>query len=65
MGGPYISVSAAQITDTTLAEKIFDLLAEDKLKLTKFIMSIRIIQLSNGEEGMTWQAFERMIESFA
>ena len=65
LGGPYMSASTAQITDTTLAEKIFDVLAEDKMKLTKFKMSIRIKQLSNGEEGMTWQAFERLIESFA
>jgi hypothetical protein len=63
LGGPYISASAAQITDTIVLQKLFDVLAEDKTKLTKFKMSVRIKQLSDGEEGMTWQAFERMIES--
>ena len=65
LGGPYMSASTAQITDTTLVEQIFDIIAEDKVKLTKFKMSVRIKQLSNGEEGMTWQAFERMIETIA
>jgi hypothetical protein len=63
LGGPYISASAAQITDTTILQQLFDVIAEDKTKLTKFKMSVRIKQLSNGEEGMTWQSFERMIES--
>lgn len=65
LGGPYMSAAAADITDTTLLQNVFDVLAEEKLKLTKFKMSTRIKQLSNGEEGMTWQAFERMIESIA
>ena len=63
LGGPYISASAAHITDTTVLQKVFDVIAEEKTKLTKFKMSIRIKQLSNGEEGMTWQSFERMIEN--
>jgi hypothetical protein len=63
LGGPYISASAAQITDVTLLQYIFETLAENTTKLTKYKMSIRIKQLSDGEEGMTWQSFERMIES--
>ena len=65
LGGPYMSASAAHITDTALVQKVFEVLAEGKTKLTKFKMSVRIKQLSNGEEGMTWQAFERLIESIA
>ena len=63
LGGPYLSASAAHITDTAVLQKVFDILAEGKTKLTKFKMSVRIKQLSNGEEGMTWQSFERMVES--
>jgi hypothetical protein len=61
LGGPYVGASTAKIDDTAVLEHLFDLLADGKTKLTRNRMSIRLKQLSNGEEGMTWQAFERVM----
>ena len=63
LGGPYLSASMAAIEDFTTIHKFFDALAEGKEVVTKRKMSIRLKQLSDGEEGMTWQAFERILLS--
>lgn len=59
LGGPYLSASAATLEDESTAGALFDLLAGDKEKLTKHRMSLRLRELSDGEEGLTWAAFER------
>lgn len=60
LGGPYVGASAATIDDTTTAEHLFDVISEGKdKKLTKYKMSVRLKQLADGEEGLTWPAFSR------
>mmetsp|Transcript_2494 Transcript_2494/g.2991 ORF Transcript_2494/g.2991 Transcript_2494/m.2991 type:complete len:224 (+) Transcript_2494:85-756(+) len=59
LGGPFMSASASGIDDTTAAEKLFDMLAGDKEKLTKHTMSKSLKVMSQGEEGLTWAAFEK------
>jgi len=59
LGGPYVGASASTSEDTTVAEHLFDVIAAGKTKLTKHKMSVRLKQLADGEEGMTWPAFQR------
>ena len=59
LGGPYVGASAGGIDDTAAAEHLFDVLADGKSKLTRHKMSVRLKQLADGEEGMTWPAFQR------
>ena len=61
LGGPYISASAAALEDTDTASALFDLLAGEKEKLTKHRMSLRLRELADGEEGLTWAAFQRAV----
>jgi hypothetical protein len=49
------------LEDESTARALFDLLAGDKDKLTKHRMSLRLRELSDGEEGLTWAAFESVI----
>ena len=59
LGGPYISASAGKLEDTTLAGKLFDLLAGDKEKLARFYMGKRLKDLAGeGEQGLTWPVFQ-------
>lgn len=58
LGGPYMSASSgALISDNTIVAKLWDLLAGDKLKLTKFRMETRIKELAGGSEGLVWSDF--------
>jgi hypothetical protein len=61
LGGPYVGASSGTIEDVTAAQRLFDVMADGKAKLTKFKMSVRLKQLADGEEGMTWQSFERVM----
>lgn len=61
LGGPYVGASAAKIDDIFAIQHLFDVIADGKIKLTKYKMSVRLRQLADGEEGMTWQAFERVM----
>ena len=59
LGGPYMSASAAGIEDTSTVEKLWDLLAEDKEKLTKHRMKTQLKEkFAKGEEGVTWAMFQ-------
>ena len=58
LGGPYLAATAATLDDTTAAEVLFDLLAEGKDKLARHKMSVRLKELANGEQGLTWPAFQ-------
>ena len=61
LGGPYLGASAAKIEDTTAVEYLFDLLAGGKEKLTKHRFGTQIKAMADGEEGLTWAAFEKKI----
>lgn len=61
LGGPYVSKSAAGLEDTESASAMFDLLAGDKEKLTKHRMSTRLRELADGEEGITWATFQKVM----
>jgi hypothetical protein len=61
LGGPYVSKSAATLENSESAAAMFDLFAGDKEKLTKHRMSTRLRELSDGEEGITWAAFQRIV----
>eukprot|EP00544_Gedaniella_sp_CCMP2646_P014477 CAMPEP_0202495466 /NCGR_PEP_ID=MMETSP1361-20130828/16564_1 /ASSEMBLY_ACC=CAM_ASM_000849 /TAXON_ID=210615 /ORGANISM="Staurosira complex sp., Strain CCMP2646" /LENGTH=213 /DNA_ID=CAMNT_0049126497 /DNA_START=71 /DNA_END=712 /DNA_ORIENTATION=- len=61
LGGPYVSKSAAKLENSEGASLVFDLLAGDKEKLTKHRMSTRLRELSDGEEGITWASFQRIV----
>lgn len=64
LGGPYVSASAAGLEDSAAAASaLFDLLAGDKEKLTKHRMGTRLRELADGEEGLTWTAFEKAVVS--
>eukprot|EP00977_Amphora_coffeiformis_P006254 scaffold1341_cov178-Amphora_coffeaeformis.AAC.31 len=58
LGGPYLAASSATVEDSTTAKVLFDVLADGKEKLTKARMSMRLKQLADGEEGMTWPKFQ-------
>ena len=59
LGGPYVAASGAAVEDDAAAAKVlFDVLADGKEKLTKARMSMRLKQLADGEEGMTWPKFQ-------
>lgn len=52
-----MGANAAQIEDTTAAEKLFDILAGGKEKLARFKMSVQLKELAGGEQGVTWKDF--------
>lgn len=58
LGGPYVGASAAEITDTSAVEAFFDSLVDGSSTLSKAKMSRRLKQLADGEEGLTWGAFQ-------
>lgn len=58
LGGPYLSKSMGSLDDPGAAEALWGVLAGDKEKLTQHRMSKRLKELANGEEGITWKAFE-------
>jgi hypothetical protein len=57
LGGPYVGASAGTLEDTTATERLFDLLANGKEKLSRHKMSVRLKQLAGGEQGLTWKDF--------
>ena len=61
LGGPYLAASAAIIEDDGAAVALFHVLANGKEFLTRSKMSVRLKQLANGEEGLTWTMFERAL----
>lgn len=62
LGGPYVGASAAAIEDYTALAFLFDsLIAEGKEKLTKHRMSIRMKELANNEEGLSWPNFSGIL----
>lgn len=61
LGGPYVSKSAGSLEDPIAAELLWDILAGEKEKLTLHRMSTRLKELADGEEGVTWNAFERSL----
>ena len=57
LGGPFVAASGAEMEDTSAAEALFDLLAGEKEKLARFKMSVRLKELADGEQGLTWAMF--------
>lgn len=57
LGGPFVSKSAGALDDTTAASYLFDILSEGKEKLTRHKMSLRLKELSENSEGLTWPNF--------
>ena len=57
LGGPFLAKTAAGIEDEAAAAALFDILAGEKEKLTKFRMGKEMKVLSGGEEGVTWKMF--------
>jgi hypothetical protein len=57
LGGPYVGASAGTLEDTTATERLFDLLAGGKVKLSRHKMSVRLKELAGGEQGLTWTDF--------
>ena len=57
LGGPFVAKSAGTIEDTTVAECLFDVLADGKDKLTRHRMGLGLKELSEGESGLTWPKF--------
>lgn len=57
LGGPFVGATSGQIEDTTAAEVLFDLLAGGKQKLARYKMSLRLKELSGGDQGLTWPNF--------
>ena len=64
LGGPYLAASAGkQVESFIVAEKLFHLLADGKDKLARHKMSVRLKELANGEQGLTWPAFQEAMSS--
>lgn len=67
LGGPYVGASAAKDVDIQpVADRLFHVLTlgtKNRTTLTPQYMSRRIKELSNGEEGMTWNSFQRALET--
>lgn len=61
LGGPYLAASAAAIEDESSAAALFDVLAGEKEKLTRFRMGKAMKDLANGEEGLTWAMFSQIM----
>jgi hypothetical protein len=57
LGGPFVSKSAGKTEDTTVAECLFDILADGKEELSRKKMSRNLKKLSSGEAGLMWPAF--------
>jgi hypothetical protein len=68
LGGPYLSASAGDVLEDTVAREFFSLLMvgskSSKQVLTRHQMSTRLKQLSNGEEGVTWNMLETAMMSY-
>jgi hypothetical protein len=61
LGGPYVGASAAAVEETDAADRLFEVLADGKEKLTKHRMSVRLKELADGEEGLSWPGFQRAL----
>ena len=72
LGGPFLAASAATIEDDTAAQVLFDALVVDNSGdnddddnvggvLTKHTMSVRLKELADGEEGLGWGAFSKIM----
>jgi hypothetical protein len=61
LGGPFVSKSAGKTEDPTVAECVFDILADGKETLTRSEMADGLRKLSSGEEGLTWPAFSEAL----
>ena len=61
LGGPFLAASAAAIEDESAAAALFDVLAGEKEKLTRFRMGKAMKELANGEEGLTWAMFSEIM----
>ena len=62
LGGPYVGASAGAIEDDTALGYLFDsLIADGKEKLTKHRMSIRMKEIANNEEGLSWPIFSSIL----
>lgn len=62
LGGPFVAKSGADMSeDTAAAEALFDLLAGEKEKLAKFYMSVRLKEIADGEQGLTWAMFSKAL----
>jgi hypothetical protein len=64
LGGPYVGASAASLDESIIDDKsalecLFNLLSKNQDKVSKTRISVRLKQLSNGEEGLTWPAFSK------
>ena len=57
MGGPFVSKSAGKLEETTVAEYLFDILADGKEILSRRKMSSGLKKLSLGEAGLKWSSF--------
>ncbi len=57
LGGPFVGATAGQMEDTTVVEALFDILADGKEKLARHKMSVRLKEMSSGEQGLTWPSF--------
>ena len=57
LGGPFVSKSAGKLEETTVAECLFDILADGKEKLSRHKMSLSLKDLSVGDAGLTWPKF--------
>lgn len=62
LGGPYVGASAATFENTNAMEHFYDILTDGNTKpLSISSMTKRLKTLANGEEGITWAAFERIL----
>mmetsp|Transcript_13620 Transcript_13620/g.31917 ORF Transcript_13620/g.31917 Transcript_13620/m.31917 type:complete len:218 (-) Transcript_13620:86-739(-) len=57
LGGPFVSKSAGKLEETTVAECLFDILADGKDTLSRRKMSSGLQKLSSGEAGLNWPSF--------
>ena len=57
LGGPFVSKSAGKLEETTVAEFLFDILADGKETLSRRKMSSSLGKLSSGEAGLNWPNF--------
>lgn len=62
LGGPYVGASAATFETTAVVERFYNILTEPESKpLSLAFMTKRLKALANGEEGITWAAFEQIL----
>jgi hypothetical protein len=58
LGGPFVAASGGALEDTAVAEHLFELLADGKEKLSRHKMSLKLKDMANGEQGLTWPSFQ-------